>query len=233
MVPTNILYRTFFIRSEDYGTAFAVDVGGSQYLVTARHLIPESGEKVEISIFHNENWHKGEMLVVGRGRGELDIAVLQAPNRLTPKEYEISLGIGEINLGQDVFFLGFPYKLWTDFGELSAGLPGPFVKKGTLSSVSFDYPKTLHIDAINNEGFSGGPVYFFKGGNPKSASVAAIISKYRTEHEPVIDEKGELTSMRVAYNTGFMIAYDIKQALDLIQLVRTNNIHQPSAENAS
>jgi hypothetical protein len=128
----------------------------------------------------------------------------------------VALGFGEIAIGQDVYFLGFPYKLWTDYGALSAGLPGPFLKKGTLSAVSFEYPKTLHIDAINNEGFSGGPLYFFKDGNPRDVRVAGVVSKYRTEHEPVIDEQGNPTNLKVAYNTGFMVAYDIKHALDII-----------------
>ena len=217
MVPTNILYRTYFIRAAEYGTAFAIDVGDSQYLVTARHLIPASGSEIELQVLHNRQWLKGQVRVVGRGKGELDIAVLKAPNRFAPKEFEVSLGFGEIELGQDVFFLGFPYKLWTDYGALSAGLPGPFVKKGTLSAVSFEHPKTLHVDAINNEGFSGGPLYFFKGKDPQRVSVAAIVSKYRTEHEPVIDQDGNPTGMRVAYNTGFLLAYDIKCALALIE----------------
>lgn len=218
MVPTNILYRTYFIRAAAYGTAFAIDVGGEQYLVTARHLIPDHGAEISLHVFHNKKWLKGQVQVVGRGRGELDIAVLKATNRFTPNTFEVSLGFGEIHLGQDVYFLGFPYKLWTDYGELSAGLPGPFVKKGTLSSVSLGYPKTLHVDAINNEGFSGGPLYFFRGGDPSRASIAAIVSKYRIEYEHVLDREGNETGLQTAYNTGFLIAYDIKHALDLIDV---------------
>jgi hypothetical protein len=217
MVPTNILYRTFFIRAAEYGTAFAVDVGESQYLVTARHLIPESGSETELRVLHNRQWLKGQVCIVGLGRGDLDIAVLQASSRFTPKEHEVSLGFGEIALGQDVFFLGFPYKLWTDYGELSAGLPGPFVKKGTLSAVSFEFPKTLHVDAINNESFSGDPLYFFKGGNSQNACVAAIVSKHRTEYATVVNESDTDTGLPVAYNTGFLIAYDIKHALAIIE----------------
>jgi S1-C subfamily serine protease len=217
MVPTNILFRTYFIRAAAYGTAFAVDVGEAQYLVTARHLIPETGDEIDLQVLHNKQWLKSRVRVVGRGKGELDIAVLKAPNRFTPKGFDVSLGFGEIELGQDVFFLGFPYKLWTDYGEVMAGLPGAFVKKGTLSAVTFEHPKTLHVDAINNEGFSGGPLYFFKGKHPEQVSVAAIVSKYRTEQEPVLDRDGNTTGMHVAYNTGFLLAYDIKYALALIE----------------
>jgi len=216
MLPTNILYRTYFIRSAQYGTAFAIDVGDSQFLVTARHLLPETGDSIELQVLYEKRWLKGTVRVVGRGTGDLDIAVLKAPNRFTPKEFEVVLSMGEIMLGQDVFFLGFPYKLWTDYGELSAGLPGPYLKKGALSAVTLGFPKTLYVDAINNEGFSGGPLYFCKNSNAQDVRVAGVVSKYRTEHEPVVDQDGNKTGMTVAYNTGFMVAYDIKHALDLI-----------------
>lgn len=216
MLPINVLYRTYFIKAAQYGTAFAIDVGDTQYLVTANHLLPQAGTEIELQVLHEKRWLKVPVQVIGRGRGELDIAVLKSQTRFTPRTFEVSLGFGNIALGQDVYFLGFPYKLWTDYGALSAGLPGPFLKKGTLSAVSFDFPKTLHIDAINNEGFSGGPLYFFKDGNPQDVRIAGIVSKYRTEHEPVIDEQGNPTGLKVTYNTGFMVAYDIQHALNLI-----------------
>ena len=216
MLPTDILYRTFFIRAAAYGTAFAIDIGDSQYLVTAHHLLPSDGDEIEIQVLHEKGWLKGIARVIGRGRGDLDVAVLWLSTRLTPKRFEVEIGFGDIAIGQDVFFLGFPYKLSTNYGQLSAGLPGPFLKKGTLSAVTFDYPKTLHVDAMNNEGFSGGPLYFFKNGNLEHPCVAAIVSKFRTEYEPVVNERGDSTGLKVAYNTGFLLAYDIRHAVDLI-----------------
>lgn len=216
MLPSNLVYRTFFIRAEQYGTAFTIDVGDKQFLVTARHLISSTGDQIELQILHSRQWHKGRVRVVGRGKGDLDIAVLQAPKRLTAKEFEVTLSMGEIVLGQDVFFLGFPYKLWTDYGDLLGGLPGPYLKKGALSAVTMESPQTLYVDAINNEGFSGGPLYFFKNGNMKEVCIAGIVSKYRTEHEPVIDQNGGRTGLSVEYNTGFMVAYGIKHALEII-----------------
>lgn len=106
MLPTNILHRTYFIRAAQYGTAFAIDVGETQYLVTARHLLPQSGTAVELQVLHKKRWLKEEVRVVARGRGELDIAVLRPSTRFTPKTFEVELGFGEISLGQDVYFLG-------------------------------------------------------------------------------------------------------------------------------
>lgn len=215
MLPTNILCRTFFIRASQYGTAFAIEVNGTQYLVTAKHLIDPIANEIDLQIFYNKQWLTGRADVVGRARGEVDIAVLKVHQQLTPKAYEVAIGFGEIELGQDVYFLGFPFKMWADYGELTAGLPSPFIKKGTLSAIQMDGPKLLYVDAINNEGFSGGPLYFFPRARPQEVRIAGVVSKYRTEEESVLDATGAATELTVPYNTGFLVAYDIKYAVAL------------------
>jgi len=65
---------------------------------------------------------------------ELDIAVLKLPLRLTQPEFVIEAKFGDCYVGQDVFFVGFPYKMWVDYGAIAGGQPGPFLKKGTLSA---------------------------------------------------------------------------------------------------
>jgi hypothetical protein len=44
-----------------------------------------------------------------------------------------------------------------------------------------------------------------------------VVSKFRTEYEPVQSTKGDVTELRVPYNTGFLIAYGINNAVDLIK----------------
>ena len=217
MVLTNILYRTFFIRAAQYGTAFTLEVDGTQYLITARHLLVDATEEVELQIMHDKKWLKGRATVVGLGEGEVDIAVLQIEARLTPPGFDVTPSTSDMFLGQEVYFLGFPYKMWAEFGELMANLPGPFVKKGTLSSVQFGNPQMLYVDAINNEGFSGGPLYFFPQNQKNELRIAGVVSKYITDYEVVIDAEGNRTDMSVPYNTGFLIAYGIKHALEIIK----------------
>ena len=218
MLPTNIAYRTFFIRPALYGTAFTLEVGGAEYLITAAHLLPESADReIPIQIFYNKKWLSGSAVVVGRGRGELDIAVLSVATRLTAPGYPVTASMGQVFVGQDVFFVGYPYKMSVDYGELFAGLPGPFLKKGALSAMTLTEPKVLYVDALNNEGFSGGPLYFFRNNNTQEPYIAGVVSKYRVEPEPVLNADGAATGMTVQYNTGFLMAYDIKHALDLIQ----------------
>lgn len=125
--------------------------------------------------------------------------------------------MGEITLGHEVYFLGFPYKMWGDVGKFMGGLPCPFAKKGMLSSLSLGKPQVLYVDAINNEGFSGGPLFFYPMGRPNELRIAGVVSKFRVEEEPVLAADGSPTGMRVQYNTGFLVAYSINHVLEIIR----------------
>ena len=227
MLTFNVYDRVFFVRGERYGTAFSLDVDGRQYLISARHVVGEQDNTI-LKFYINKQWLDLSTNLVGVGRGEIDITVLAPSVRLSEDiELEPSL---KLILGQDVYFAGFPLKMHANAGELMYGRPMPFVKKGTLSAGwdPDDSVKRLYIDAINNEGFSGGPLIFHEHDTGK-LKIAAIVSKYKTEDEPVLDKDGEETGMTVKYNTGFLIAYSIKHALDLIH---TNPIGLPVVADA-
>jgi hypothetical protein len=215
MLPTNILYRTFFIRAGQYGTAFTLDIDGQELLITAAHLLPDDRNLTEIQVMRDGKWFGLPCEVVGVGAGELDIAVLKLRQRLTDPQFTVAAKFGDCYVGQDVFFVGFPYKMWLDYGPNVGGQAGAFLKKGALSGYLVGPPKTLYIDALNNEGFSGAPLYFFRNGNMHDPCIAGVVSKYRIEHESVLDGAGQATDLKVAYNTGFLVAYDIAHALDL------------------
>lgn len=48
MILTNILYRTFFIKAAQYGTAFTVDVEGVEYLVAA--CLPDHVRRRDVTV---------------------------------------------------------------------------------------------------------------------------------------------------------------------------------------
>ncbi|MCM2284612.1 MAG: serine protease [Desulfobacula sp.] len=217
MILSNILYRTYFIKAEQYGTAFALDVDGVEYVVTARHLLDASKNGFLLKLFLKEQWHDLPAIVVGHGRGEIDISVLKIPIALAGPTVPVNPTVAELILGQDMYFLGFPYKMWSDGCGIMGGRPIAFAKKGTASSIGFGDPQVIHVDAINNEGFSGGPLFFYPAGKPTEVRVAGVVSKYRIENEIVVDGKGNRTDMSVPYNTGFLIAYGIKHAIDIIK----------------
>jgi len=214
---TNAYWRTFFIKAADYGTAFTIDVDDEEYLITARHLVDTSLKQFDIQIFINEVWRNIPVVVVGHCKGNVDISVLRPLERLTPNGLPLASSAAGIVFGQDMYFLGFPFKMWGDVGEFLHGRPCPFVKKGTLSFASPEGDQEFFIDAINNEGFSGGPLVFFPPANPTQMQVAAVVSKFKIEYEPVLDDQFQPTSSRIAYNTGFLVAYGIKNAVDLIR----------------
>lgn len=214
MITSNVLNRVFFIKSATYGTAFTIDVQGRQYLVSARHVIGDS-PPTSILFFYQDKWNDLPVRFVGATRGEADISVLATNIRLSPNFPMPADAVG-IALGQDVYFVGYPYKMWTDMGKAMAGRPCPFVKKGILAAMDHsNHVQRLYIDAINNEGFSGGPV-LFKPSINSDFQVAGVVSSFKTEHEPVIDSEGNATDMTVAYNTGFLLAYDIHHAIKII-----------------
>ena len=70
IVTSNVLHRTFLIKwRSSLGTAFTIDYGERQYLITARHNIKgiKTGDPIEI--FHEVNWKLLEVDLVGVGEG--------------------------------------------------------------------------------------------------------------------------------------------------------------------
>jgi hypothetical protein len=109
-MPTfNVLERTLFIRATAYGTAFALDVDNRQYLVTARHLVEGLEGPLKIKYFHGNEWIDLHCELLGLGRGEADVAVLAPATQLADPGLPLPLAVGEFHLGQDVFFVGYPY----------------------------------------------------------------------------------------------------------------------------
>ena len=217
MVLTDAFFRTFFVKAADYGTAFVLTVDGSQYLVTAKHLFDETEAPAAISVFIANQWKNLALQFIGLGRGEVDVAVFACPKELESSEFKLTPTQGEFTMGQEVHFLGFPYKLWGDVGAFLDGMPCAFVKGGTLSFFDFHGNKALYVDAINNEGFSGGPLVFSPPSRPTEMLVAGVVSKFRVEREPVLDESGQKTGMHVPYNTGLLVAYGMAHVIGIVR----------------
>jgi S1-C subfamily serine protease len=216
VVTSNILNRTLFISAAEYGSAVVITVNSIEYVVTAKHLLPLT-KAISIKIRSNETWVEYKTKEIGRSPGEIDIAVLQIDKQFIVGHLPATPDIRGLVLGQDVFFVGFPYKLEGPVGFVQDQRPLGYVKKGTVSALDSPHHPALVIDAINNEGFSGGPIVFAEIGKPANElKIAAIVSKYRTEQEGVIGPDGQKTGETVDYNTGFLYAYSIRYALDLI-----------------
>ena len=205
------------------GTAFTIDHNNREYLITARHVLEGIRPGEKINIFHENQWKSLSIQIVSMGEEEVDIAVLSTPFALSPR-YELKPSLGGIILGQQIYFLGYPFG-WNAGGEkLNDGFPMQFIKGGIVSAIDSGIVTKLYIDAHGNEGFSGGPVVFVADGRPRTElNVAGIISCYPTPKlEPIVDPGGNIKTdqnkniVGIRENPGFVVATGIKHALELI-----------------
>ena len=243
----SVLMRTFLVGFPDFpirlpdgsegvpsGTAFALDVQGRQYLITASHVIKfpakSPGEKGIIHIWRNDKWNPFKVKVVGRGddnNPEDDIAVLAAdvhlPIPLTLSEESFDPSVVNMFLGQRVYFCGFPHGQYIK-KDIIEGHPLAMTKGAILSGIQTksgtrpEREKGLFIlDGHNNEGFSGGPAVFQLGENQNvDFQVFGVVSGYQTEKVNVL-HNGKPTEFIGIGNTGLMACPSIMRAVDMIE----------------
>lgn len=216
MITTNAIQRTFHIRVGDStGTCFTIDVDDKQYLVTAKHVVPDLVGTSNIEIFHEQQWKNIEVTVVGHCDGEIDISVLTTNLQISPTHPLEPTSAG-MAYGQDVYFLGFPYGMAGEIGPMNRDFPFPFVKKAIVSCMYINNDIQINfLDGHNNPGFSGGPV-IFKEHNSRDYNVCSVVSGYRYAEEPVY-QNGNPVPLELRANTGIVITYGIKHAVDLIE----------------
>lgn len=220
MVPSNILQRTHRILfGNATGTAFTIDIDSRQYLITAKHVVKGINQTDIIFIQHENQWKESPCQVVGFGESNFDVAVLSLPTQISPN-HPLSFSNADFFLGQDIYFLGYPYGLYGEIEpNLNSNFPLPLVKKGIISSFIFGKNSRLDnllLDGHNNPGFSGGPVFYTVVGKQGVFGIAGIISSYQYEWYPVF-QNGKETDLVYQYNTGIIHSVGIQVAIDLIK----------------
>jgi S1-C subfamily serine protease len=215
-VTANMLCRVLCLRNGAVqGTGFTVEVDGRQYIVTAGHLLSGTNQVAVVETYRDNEWKKLPVTVLRSA--EADVAVLVPSQVLTPT-MKIILGSEGTVLGQDVYFLGFPYMLSTDVClDKNNGFPIPFVKKGILSAWYKGQTKyaTILVDGINNSGFSGGPLVA-TGNSTKDMMVLGVVTAYVNNPDTVISNN-VATGLKSLGNSGIIICYDIQYAIDEIK----------------
>ncbi|WP_291140909.1 S1 family peptidase [Flavobacterium sp. UBA7680] len=227
MITNNIIGRTYFISiNDDEGSSFTLEHNDIQYLITAKHVIDslnfKNGDNIEINISYDEKWHKLKCVAYQHHDPGIDIVVLKLEKPTFP-QYPISFVMENLYYGGDVFFLGFPYGMFTkDDSKINNKFPLPFVKKGILSAMQREFSiTTLYLDAHNNNGFSGGPVITLN--QKKEVSIVGVNVSY-IKHEKYLnieesDEDGELFEKQVDYfeNSGIMEAQGINHVFEILE----------------
>lgn len=217
-VSSNVLQRTFQLKfGGQSGSCFTLDVAGRQYLVTARHLVAGIKNEDQVEILNDGHWHRIPVKAFFPSPESVDIAVLAPPMQISPSHSLPPAETTNYYLSQEVYFLGFPYGLSMDGKNLNAGFPLPFVKRAIISAFvdAEGGAQLLVLDGLNNPGFSGGPVVLtdMKTGQ---LMVVGVVSGYRFQEDRIL-EGGKETTLSVRSNSGLVLAYGIKKALDVIQ----------------
>lgn len=230
-ITSNVFTRVMMIRPSGanvLGTGFTIEVSSRQYLITAKHVVHGMKPKDTIEIRMDDGSWVKEPVTVLTDNSLADVAVLVPSKQLTPTYPLEPTDIG-FQYGQDMYFVGFPYGLFTKASNANNGRPIGFVKKAILSGTWNEGDAfVLLLDGYNNKGFSGGPIVFRDLTKQEIVfKVAGVVSAYRHEEIPVIrkptaiQEDGKSISvedvpMLVRQNTGILIGYGISSALKLI-----------------
>jgi hypothetical protein len=131
----------------------------------------------------------------------VDIAVLVPSAQLTVNFPLEPTSVG-LEVGQDAYFIGFPYGLRS--AKTHNGLYGVFgvVKKATVAQ--FDSMPQLRaqrilLDGYNNPGFSGSPVVYrdLKQSGIVLKEVAGVLVDYIYDASPVVKKKQEIQESQI------------------------------------
>lgn len=223
-----IIQRTCAVRvsaETGSGSSLAYPMNGFYYLITASHVLGDlpHGKENNIELLKDDKWHSIVSTPYYYAKrphqdNDIDVAIIKTSIPVQVAESQLLLTSKNCFVGQDVFFLGFPY-LGTSIEykakEINSGFPFPFIKKATLSA--FDDP-IIYLDGHNNHGFSGGPVAFYDYKENKH-KILGVISAYLT-HRGEIKRIETATKDFYEENSGIGIAYDIRFAVDLLEQIK-------------
>lgn len=215
MVTGEVITRTFQIFLGDAsGTCFAIKAHGRMFYVTARHVL-EGIESSPLAL--NWNGQEVSLTVTGyRHHPTEDVSIFTGSGPMvdySQKEDACDLTAKGLGLGQDCYFLGFPFGLGGAVGEVNNHYPLPFVKRAIVSMLNFPGSDVFYLDGTNNPGFSGGPAV--ARSSPNRWSIFGVVSGYEGAPEPVYNGDRD-TGMHTKANSGLIRVVPIKFALELI-----------------
>jgi hypothetical protein len=216
-VPREVLNRTILIKvGNTYGTAFAVDYQGKKFIVTARHVVaglPDS--KATIQMWQSEQWKDYHTVrTLFPSSSDVDIAVFETEEKV-PQPYSVSTAPGGgLTLGQQVWFLGYPYLISSHF---SGGKRAPFIKRGTMSAIDASRPDAVvvYIDGFNNPGFSGGPIVYWDF-SKHTYGILGVVKGYKNDTAKAVIN-GEEVDTQLLVNSGILVGYSIDHAMKAIE----------------
>ncbi|MGB8888513.1 MAG: serine protease [Candidatus Korobacteraceae bacterium] len=225
-VPTEILERTIFIKAgNEEGTAFTVDYQGKMYLLTARHVVAGlPTTNATIQVWQDEHWKEYKTVkTIFPASSDVDIAVFETSEKVpTPYEIKPQDTSGVVTMGQQVWFLGYPFGIASHF---QGGKRAPFMKRGTMSAIDATSPDAvvIYIDGFNNPGFSGGPIVFWDF-SKHAYEILGVVQGYKEDSAKILIN-GQHVNTQLLVNTGILAGYSIKHAMDAIAEIKKQPQH--------
>ena len=225
LVTTNLFQKTFLVeQGNKTETAFAVEWEGREYLVTARHVVPNT--KARTKILHEEKWKDLPWNGIYHHPGKPDIAIVTLNQQIAPR-HPVELSSDGTLMGQDTTILGFPFGWNYTQYDMNNGYPIPFVKSATFSAlIPRGELSTFILDGHSNPGFSGGPVAA-EGKSHKEPKIIGVVTQSSNEGTPHPSQFSpplwEMNGFPVPddhvhpTNSGFIIAHNIKHVIETIE----------------
>lgn len=222
-ITADILRQTYLIRTDDttQGTCFLIEVDNEEYLLTAKHLFRNkliNGDSTKILIYKENKAESLHVQFYIHNDTTIDIAVLKLKKSIKVI-YPFSIG-GNITLGQDIYFLGYPN--FNDIQFYTEGTTGilPLVKKGIVSGWINNSTYTLFfLDGHNNPGFSGGPALCIDTKTQKPV-IFGVISGYYYDKKPVKNKKEKDEAMHIQENSGIVKCYPTETVKQIIANIK-------------
>jgi S1-C subfamily serine protease len=224
-VPEEILSRTVFIKqkgSNEGGSAFTLDYKSKLYLVTARHVIEDVATSAAIiEVRHSDKWEDYHTVkTLYPSSADADIAVFETDNPaaqpfgIAPAGTSTTAGV---TLGQQVWFIGYPFGMSSVPAKGSTITELPFMKRGSMSAVDASNPEAVvyYIDGFNNPGFSGGPVLYWEF-TTHVYKILAVVKGYRPDTAKILIN-GRPVETDILVNSGILVSYSIQHAIDAIE----------------
>ena len=198
-LTTNFIDRVLHIKNgNSTGSSYVIEKFNRSFLVTAKHIFPnlKENDAITFQINQNKSWKN----VTGKAHlnvdSKIDIIIFDLEIQLFGNNSDSYMRSGTIILGDEGYFLGFPFGFQTtSVMKDNNGFPVPFFKKAIFSgNIIENGVEMIVLDGQNNPGFSGGPIFFKSYENGKSIwNLIGIISGYIQQSNIVKTSLGDLS----------------------------------------
>lgn len=210
--------RTFNIRKDSStGTCFLIQEKEKNYWVTAKHVLGKVSNKQKVSfhILQDTNWLLATGTVLVHTNPLIDIAVVVPDDTSTTNA--IKLNQVQMILGDEGFFLGFPFGMKTrDNSNINKGFPFALIKKCVFSGGYTEKGiQMMFFDGNNNPGFSGGPVFYKNrlDANDRRLYLVAVVSAYVNQKNQMITPIGTFDYNE---NSGIILAFSSSHIKEIL-----------------